>query len=397
MCNSFNLRLLAGVLGAIVAVGHAFAEDREVPPPLPVEPIGIIETLPSVYPASWFLVHDVAFFHMSDGKVWVIDTAKDTVAQQVQGTFNVSMIGNIRQSAKRSEIYATETFHTRGTRGDRFDVLTIWDQENLSPVAEVLLPGAKRFMGLPERYALLLINDDRWLAVANFSPAASVTLIDLDERQIIDEIPTPGCALVYPTGTRGFSSLCADGRFLSTELAEDGSILRQVRTESFFSSDDNPIFERPAVMDGTAYFPSFDAMVYPVDVSGTVAKVGEPWPMVPEEDAAEQWAPGGIAIIDKDDLGRFYVLMHPNATDGSHNGGGPEIWVYDPEAQARVMRIPLREWGLSLAVSRGDSPQILVTNPVDMSLELYDAMSGEFIRTIDGLGQNTPLMLHGAQ
>ena len=31
---------------------------------------------------------------------------------------------------------SVETFHTRGTRGDRIDVLTIWDTVNLSPVAE---------------------------------------------------------------------------------------------------------------------------------------------------------------------------------------------------------------------------------------------------------------------
>ena len=96
-------------------------------------------------------------------------------------------------------------------------------------------------MGMPERYALLVMNNDRWLAVANFSPATSITLIDLDTRTIIGEVPTPGCVLAYPTGKRGFSSLCADGRFLSTELAADGSVASQTRTDSFFNSDTSPI------------------------------------------------------------------------------------------------------------------------------------------------------------
>lgn len=387
--------IAASLLG--LALNHASAAEQAGarPPPLSVEPIGVVETLPASYPESWFLVHDAAFFHMSDGKVYVMDTAQDSVAEQVKGTFNVALIGNITQSTKRSEIYATETFHSRGTRGERLDVLTIWDQESLSAVAEVILPGDKRFMGMPQRYALLLIDDHRWLAVANFSPAASVTLIDLERREIINEIATPGCSLVYPTGKRGFSSLCADGRFLSTELAADGSVAQQNRTDAFFSSDDNPIFERPAVIGGAAYFPSFDGLVYPVDVSGKVARPGKPWNLVPEAERAENWAPSGIGIIDKDDLGRFYVLMHPDAQDGSHNGGGPEVWVYDPRKQQRVLRIPLREWGLSLAVSRGSDPRLLVTNPTDMSLELYDGKSGEFIKTITGFGQETPLMLHG--
>lgn len=391
-----EVRSIAALLCGLL-VAPAVSGDEGQPPPLPVEPIGVIESLPRDYPASWFLVHDAAFFHMSDGKVWVLDTAEDSVASQVKGSFNVSMIGNVLQSPGRGEIYATETFHSRGTRGERTDVLTIWDQENLSPVAEVVLPTGRRFMGLPERDALLLLNEGRWLAIANFSPAASVTLVDLEERSIIGNIPTPGCVLTYPAGRRGFSSLCADGRFLSTQLAEDGSLLAQIRTESFFDSDESPIFERPAIIGDTAYFPSFAGEVFPVDVSGNVAQVGESWHLVPEAEREQGWAPGGIGITGEDDLGRFYVLMHPEAHDGSHNGGGAEVWVYDPETQSRVDRIALREWGLSLAVSRGEEPKMLVTNPVNMSMELYDALSGEYLKTIDGLGQNTPLMLYGAQ
>ncbi len=388
-------------LAAVAAAGLLFsglalsAESR--PPPLPVEPIGVIETLPKKYPQDWFLVFDAAFFHMSDGKVYVIDTAGDTMPEQVKGMFNVSLMGNIAQSARRSEIYATETFHSRGTRGDRLDVLTIWDQETLSPLGEVVWPKPTRFMGMPQRYALTLIDNDRWLAVSNFSPATSITLIDMDSRKIINEIPTPGCFLAYPTGRRGFSSLCADGRFLSTELAQDGSILKQTRTDAFFNSDTSPIYERPAVIGDTAYFPSLAGLVHPVDISGKVAKVGKAWQLVPAAERAEKWAPGGIALIDKDDLGRFYILMHPDSKDGSYQGGGPEVWVYDVTNQKRVMRIPLQVWGLSLAVSRGEKPLLMVTNPTDMSMEVYDGLSGEFIKTITDFGQSTPLMLSGAR
>jgi methylamine dehydrogenase heavy chain len=388
-------RSLAAVTGILFA-GAALAQ-QDKPPPLPIEPTGIVQTLPASYPPSWFLVHDAAFFHMGDGKVYVIDTAAATLAEQVKGTFNVSLIGNITQSPKRSEIYATETFHSRGSRGDRLDVLTIFDQKTLAPKGEVILPTGKRFMGMPQRYALLTLDKDRWLGVANFSPATSVTLIDLDTRKIIGEIPTPGCVLVYPTGKRGFSSLCADGRFLSTELAADGSVAKQTRTDVFFNSDSSPIYERPAVIGTTAYFPSIAGLVYPVDVSGPVAKVGEPWNLVPEAERAQNWAPAGIGLIDRDDQGRFYIIMHPDATDGSYQGGGPEVWVFDAAAQKRVMRIALEAWGLSLAVSRGENPVLMVVNPSDMSLEMYNTSNGEFIKTITGFGQETPLMVHGSK
>lgn len=387
--KSLGLALLMG-LGA-----GGVADD--MPPPLPIEPTGIIETLPDRYPAEWFLVHDASFFHMSDGKVYVLDTSKESVGEQVQGMFPVNLMGSLLQVPSRGEIMSVETFHTRGTRGDRFDVLTIWDNANLDVVAEVALPGSKRFMGMPQRVALHALNDDRWLAIFNLSPSTSVTLVDLDERAIIGEIPIPGCSFIYPNGDMAFSSICADGRMLTVVLDEEGGEKARSFTEVFFDSDDTPLFERPALAGGIVYFPAFDARVQPVAMNGETASPMAPWSLVGEGE--ESWAPSGIGIDGEDDLGRIYFLMNPeaNGVDGMHNAGGAEIWVFDPEARRRVLRIPLQEWGLSFAVSRGEEPQVLVTNPVDMSVELYDALSGDFIRKITGFGQETPLLMMSAQ
>ncbi|MGB1439978.1 MAG: amine dehydrogenase large subunit, partial [Luminiphilus sp.] len=235
--KSLLLAVLVGICGQVAAA--------EPPPPLPVEPTGVIETLPDRYPAEWFLVHDAAFFHMSDGKVYVIDTSKDTVGEQVQGMFPVNLMGSYLQVPSRGEIMSVETFHTRGTRGDRFDVLTIWDNANLAVVAEVELPGSKRFMGMPQRVALRTMNNDRWLAIFNLSPSTSVTLVDLETRAIVSEIPTPGCSFVYGNGDMTFSSVCADGRMLTVVLDEDGAEQSRSFSDVFFDSDDTPVFERP--------------------------------------------------------------------------------------------------------------------------------------------------------
>jgi methylamine dehydrogenase heavy chain len=393
-----KLKNYAGWLGLAasgVLAASVLAQDSSLPP-LPIEATGTIESLPGKYPDDWFLVHDAAFFHMSDGKVYVIDTSADTVAEQIKGMFNVVFLGNIAQSRRRGEIYATETFYSRGTRGTRTDALTIWDMSTLAPKGEVVWPVPKRYSGMPQRFAVTPIDNDNLLLVLNFTPATSVTVIDLDTRKILNEVAIPGCLLAYPTGKRGFSSLCADGRFMSTQLSSDGSVIKQSRGEVFFSSDDSPIFEHTALIDGTAYFPSFTGKVFPVDMSGKVAKVGVHWDLVTPAERAGNWRPGGIGIIDEDELGRFYVLMHPDGVDGSQNGGGSEVWVFDPSSRERVLKIPLKVWGLTLAVSRGKQPKLLVTNPTDMTLELYDGRSGEFIRSIKDFGQETPLMLHAA-
>lgn len=387
--KSLLLAVLVGLCGQVAAA--------EPPPPLPVEPTGVIETLPDRYPAEWFLVHDAAFFHMSDGKVYVIDTSKDTVGDQVKGMFPVNLMGSYLQVPSRGEIMSVETFHTRGTRGDRFDVLTIWDNANLDVVAEVELPGKKRFMGMPQRVALHALNDDRWLAIFNLSPSTSVTLVDLETRKIIGEIPIPGCSFVYASGGMAFSSVCADGRMLTVALDGDGKEKSRSFSDVFFDSDESPIFERPARVGNIAYFPAFDARVQPVAMSGNAAMPMTSWSLVGEGE--ENWAPAGIGLDGEDDLGRIYFLMNPeaNGVDGMHNAGGAEIWVFDPEARRRVLRIPLQEWGLSFAVSRGEEPTVLVTNPVDMSVELYDGLTGEFIRKITGFGQETPLLMMSAQ
>ena len=62
-----------------------------------------------------------------------------------------------------------------------------------------------------------------------------------------------------------------------------------------------------------------------------------------------------------------------------------------------MQRIALQEWGLSLTVSRGKNPLLMVTNPVDMSMETYDAQTGEFQRKMVDLGMETPLMSYGAK
>ncbi|MCY4425709.1 MAG: amine dehydrogenase large subunit [Halieaceae bacterium] len=144
------------------------------------------------------------------------------------------------------------------------------------------------------------------------------------------------------------------------------------------------------------YFPSFVGLMHPVNVSGDVVRVGKAWHLVPESERGQKWAPGGIGLIDRDEQGRLYLLMHPGAADGTQGNGGSEVWVFNPKTQQRVQRISLREWGLSLGVSRGHNPLLMIVNPINMTLEVYKADSGEFIRTISDFGQETPLLIRGS-
>ena len=111
----------------------AFAE-------LQPEPTGTIQTLPESWPAHWIIAHDAAFFHMSDGKYIVLDADSDDPWGRFKGFFNAAFIGAFTQAKTRPEMYVAETFRSRGTRGERTDVLTIFSKSNLEPIGEVVIP-----------------------------------------------------------------------------------------------------------------------------------------------------------------------------------------------------------------------------------------------------------------
>src|SRR5215468_9800251 len=70
---------------------------------------------------------------------------------------------------RRPEIYVPETHYSRGRRGARTDVLTVYDALSLAPVGEVLLPPRRAINTLPIANATLT-DDDRFALVFNMTP-----------------------------------------------------------------------------------------------------------------------------------------------------------------------------------------------------------------------------------
>jgi methylamine dehydrogenase heavy chain len=356
------------------------------------EPTGRIESLPASYPESWILLQDGAFFHMLNGKVIVVDAASDDSAGRVKGMFNTSFIAQFYQLKSRPEIVIAETFMSRGNRGERTDVLTIYDKTSLAPTGEIVIPP-KRFSAMPTNYNLQMLDDEKIGLVYNFTPATSVTVVDMIQREYLTEIPIPGCSLVYPMAGRAFASLCTDGSMLSVQLDQDGNQASSSRTAVFFDANNDPLMEKAAMIDGIAYFPTFLGRVVPVDLTGTEPKVGEEWSLIGNE--AGGWRPGGLALTATDSSGRMYVLMHPDGYEGSHKDPGVEVWVFDVKTRRRVDRIELGMPAISIGLTRGDKPMLVATN-IELEIDVYDVASGEFQRTLNDTGAQTPFLLHGA-
>lgn len=359
-------------------------------PPLPIEETGHVAVLPKSYPASWVMVNEASFFNMFGGKVIVLDIAETQPAKRIKGMMDKNLLGNFGQSKTRGELYIMESFHERGSRGPKTDVLTIYDKTTLTIKKEIVWPQANRLMALPERYAVSLSDDEKYLFVSNFSPAASFTVVNLDSHTIVEEISTPGCVLTYPVGDRGVASLCSNGGMLSTGLNDDGTLKSQQRLSPFFDTVESAIFEHPVYYQGKAYFPSFHGLLHSFDMSGDTAKYLGSWDMVTEEEKQQNWRPSGLILNDVDDNGLMYTIFQPDGHEGSQTHGGTQVWVFDLNTQKRVRIIDVPSWAVSIAVTRGNNPLLVVTNG-EMNLDIFNTQTGKLIQTVADFGNITPL------
>ncbi|MEO1231895.1 MAG: amine dehydrogenase large subunit [Myxococcota bacterium] len=358
--------------------------------PLKPEPIPHVLKLPATYPASWVYAHDLEFNALLDGRVAIVDVAAET--RPYKGHIGAGMMAGFLSAKTRPELYSAETFMSRRTYGERIDVLTIIDKRTLLPIEEILLPP-RRMQVVPQKNAFQMTPDERWAFVMNFTPATSVTLVDLVQRTVLGEIPTPGCNFIFPTGQRSFSSLCSDGALVTLSLDASGALAKSTRTEPFIDIDTDPMFIKNAPSGGVHYFPTFKGRIQPIDFRSETPVVGEAWDLVEGEDAKASWAPGGWQVIDADARGRLYILMHAGAKEGSHKGGGTEVWVFDPGARKRLRRIKLKTPALSVAVTKGTSPWVVMTNAA-MDLDVYAADTGGWKRTVHVNMGAHPFVVH---
>jgi len=356
---------------------------------LPIETIPSSQTLPKDYPNTWVFAYDFNFYSILDGKILVVDVAADN--RNFKGILGASGFASFQYARSRHELYSAQSFYSRGTYGERTDTVVITDPASLLPVGEIIIP-TKREQIVTQKNTFQLTDGERMGLVMNFTPAASVTAIDLVKRKVLGEIAIPGCNFIFPTGKRGFSTLCNDGTLASYALSETGNVTASSRSKAFIDIDTDPIFAKNAVIGGITYFPSFHGRVQPVDFRPDEPKILAGWPMVPTGLAKENWRPSGWQVVAGSDK-ELFVLMQANAKDGSHKDGGSEVWVFEPGSGTLTRRIKLDKHGISIAVTHSEPAYLVVTN-ADMFLDVYRADSGDFQRSISVGDAATPMVVY---
>jgi methylamine dehydrogenase heavy chain len=346
-------------------------------PPLPAETIGT--TVLERPEPSWFMLTEREASYIFDG-----------ADGEVKGLIShTPYTPAVVTSPARNEAYLVDSYYSRGVTGTRTDVLTIVDLSRLSTAAEVDLPAKTAALHIRQHVALL--DDDRHVAVFNMTPAQSVSIVDVIDREFAGEISTPGCAIIMPAGPRGFLMLCGDGTLQLIELDGDGRETNRVRSRSFFDVEKDPVFDR-VTYTGTGWLlVTHDGLVREVRAEGDEIRIGDAWSMLTDEDKEAKWRPGGeqpFTVHRATTL--LYALMHQGEID-TQDQEGTEIWVYDTTQQRRVARLPLPVAATNVLVSQESSPRLYVVD-TEKDLHIYDARLLRLQRTTTKTSFNSALL-----
>jgi methylamine dehydrogenase heavy chain len=369
------------------------------------EPLDQVSTLPAPRP-HWLWVGDLVFkraalFDADEARfLGMLSSGVGVVAPLV--------------SVERSEVYLPETYYSRASRGTRSDVVTVYDLATLTPEAEIAIPP-KRADVVHGMALAALLDDGRFLAIFNLTPATSVTVVDTVERRLAGEIETPGCSLVYPAGPRRFAMLCGDGALSLVTLNERGAEAARWRSAPFFDPEKDPVTEKAVRRGSSWFFVSFDGLVREVDLSGENARFAEPWSLFNDAERGQAWKIGGAQHLALHEAsGRLYALVHQGGPHG-HKEPGTEVWVYDVAQRTRVHHVAVGnlmaaflagQMGLqpggvaaylldaivpsvgadSIAVTQDDAPRLFTVSGSAGAIGVHDARTGEWLRNITDVG-----------
>ncbi len=378
-----RLRLKSSLLMCALLVGAAHAD---LPSDLGKGPQ--VATLAVPASKHWVWVNDFVFPHMADGMAYLVDGDSGRYLGTLSTGYSYA---HLLLSRDGKLIYSPETYFSRGTRGKRTDVVTLYDTGTLKVLGEIAVPP-NRSSNLPMMANAALTDDDRFLLIYNFNPSQSVTVVDTKLRKFVREVETPGCALVYPTGPRSFFSVCGDGSLSLVELDEKGAA-QQKRTKPLFDMAGDPVTEKAVRMGSTWYFVSFAGRIYPLQAEPQQATMGATWWLTSDTERKAGWRPGGVQQLALyPQRSRLYSIMHRGGVE-THKDPGKDVWVYDLQTRQRVQQFALKNLATSIQIS-SDAQPLLYSIFIDSAiLDIYDASSGKPLRSVDHIGTTPTIMV----
>ena len=303
-----------------------------------IETVGETALLPPIK-RSWFWSNDALL-----KRVALNDFETNQTLGTVDGSWMITTPLFMHNNSR--EFFVAETHLSRGSRGDRTDVVTFYDTKTLKPSAEVVIPAKRAQNSLPAGNAAVSDND-RFIAVFNMVPAQSISIVDIQKRKFVNEIDTPGCGLLYNAGPQRFMMLCGNGDLMFVTLKDDGRAKNIERVAKQFDPAADPLREYAIRSGNFWYFVSFEGYIYRIDVSQASPLMEKIMSLLDNDERKEQWRVGGRqALAVHNASQRLYVLMHRGETD-THKQGGTHVWVFNLATQTKIDEVKLQSPGFT--------------------------------------------------
>lgn len=345
------LRYMMSVMASVIAVlsislTHAFTPEAAT-----------TDVLPNNDGQQWFWMTGNRMPSQLDGQAYLMGKDGKRLGQLSTGFW----FNNLVNAHKRNEIITVETYFSRGTRGKRSDLVAVHDVNTLSFKKEIKIPS-KRMNSVRNDGLVNLTEDEKFLLVVNYTPAQSISIVDLDKGIFVEEVETPGCSVLYAAGNRDFYSICGNGGFMQIKLGDDGRVVSRIRSQPLFDSVNDFLTISASRIGNTWYFVSRQNNVYAIKMDGDQIELLDTWSLTTDSERADEWIISGMQhTAAHEQNGELYVLMHQGSEE-TFEQPGTHVWVYDVKTKQKVREIELEEMASSIAVSQNNNPRLYSLN-----------------------------------
>lgn len=329
-------------------------------------------------------VNDSAHF-ASLTQQFVIDTDAGRVIAMTDSGF----LPNPVLSDDGSVYAQVSTTYSRISRGEREDYVEVFDPVTFNPVADITLPvEAHRFLVGTYPWMSALTPDNKTLLYYQFSPAPAVGVVDLEGKAFSRMLEVPDCYHIFPTAPDNFFMHCRDGSLARVQFDAASDAEPQVTHSAVFHPEDEYLINHPAYSQktGRLVWPTYEGKIYQFDLSS-----GEPQALntidgLTAEEQADNWRPGGWQIVAYHrPSNRIYMLVDQRA-EWTHKTPSRHVVVIDAETGERIAKHALGHDIDSVAVSQDDDPLLYGLSTGEKTLYIYDAETGEELRSVNQLG-----------
>ncbi|RBW51230.1 amine dehydrogenase [Marinobacter sp. F3R11] len=338
--NMHSSRLALAALASVLLSGTVQAADTFEPEILTVEE--------QIQPGPNLFVLDQSW----DGASQTVVLSRDDLS--VKGNLSFGLVGQMAANSDFTRLYSLSHYAKRITYGPTESVVQEFDVPTLTLLQEVVVPE-KAAQVAPSNAVLAISYDDNYAFVQNATPATSVTVVDLKDGSVLQEVPTPGCFGVFPAADSvKFTTACGDGRFQSFSLGSDGQFGSPESSDKIFDAEEDPVFIVGKRAGDDLLFVSFFGNIYQISDSdkapGLISKRSF------TKDVEEPWAPGGVDVVAYNEAHDvMFITMHSEPYDGSHKNGAEEVWAVSLESGKVLGRTEVKHL-VSLSVTNGEQP-----------------------------------------